>query len=634
MDDKPHIAFLFTQWPAPPPALCDAEMQALAAAGFRLTIASLTVPAVAFRSRRPASLAAEAVYPPPPALLRVLSQAPPRDGAGEALAALAGEHALRYPGAAIPPATAALAWWFSRELRSRSVQHVHVSTADALPAALYLKKTGLPFSFTAGAAAGYASPDFLREALAGAEFVIAPTRQVADELHALSPSHSGNVVVIAPGIDASRYPSALCGDAGMLRLVTTGALTSDRGLPALLTAMAGLAGEGIDIDLTMCGDGPWQVELEAQASRLLLHRHVRFAPGRDHAEIKRRLAAADLYVHLDADDSSALPSGIMEAMATGLPVLAAARPGPAELVVDEFTGWLIPPDDSGALASRLTAAAENPGQRSLMGQRGLERIQSAFSLAGHAREAAELFRRNIAGRFAPAVSSSLPGVLCLLDQWPLSPADALLAAELRFLSTQPGVTLLVGGFEGAAGTALPPENTGFLPDAALLESIWQQETALAEKAAALRSLCLEISGEEFFRQARRAVYTAVLCRTHGWVHVHALRAGTVLWAWIFRQLSGLTASAVVERHPAVPPAGLREILGGFQFGSVSDPRLGGALPDVFSPAAPSVRRRWFGLLPPVPAPAPPVPDPSGTWRQWLAQARSRPRPPGDVVPHP
>jgi glycosyltransferase involved in cell wall biosynthesis len=60
---------------------------------------------------------------------------------------------------------------------------------------------------------------------------------------------------------------------------------------------------------------------------------------------------------------------LVEAMACGLPVIARRAHGPAAIVADGRTGWLVPPDDEEALVDALVTAASDPEERRARGQR-------------------------------------------------------------------------------------------------------------------------------------------------------------------------------------------------------------------------------------------------------------------------
>jgi glycosyltransferase involved in cell wall biosynthesis len=596
-------------------------MQALEATGFRLTVASLAVPDNCFLLQRPASLKAEILYPPPEALSEMLLTSPPVDESWRAMSLLAMEHVRKYAPAVLARGLDCTAWLCARELRRRGVQHVHVRSPAALPVALYLKKAGLPFSFTVeslpeGGESG--EDELLRELMQEAEFIIAVGEATGNSLAGKAPDSVSKIHRIHQGIDASRYQAALCGDAGTLRIVSTSVLNPDRGLSLLMESMAKLGEAGIDAELCVAGDEPLRAAFEREAARLSLGNRVRYGHALEHEEVKRLLAASDVFVHPDPASGTALPPCIMEAMATGLPVIAVSQPGVEELISDEVTGWLVPPE-AGALVERLAILANDPSLRADAGHAGLERVQEVFSLERTARPLAAQFRKSIAGRFAPSVVPQVAGVLCLLESWPFEHSDVLLGDELRFLRGQAGVDLLAARAESGS-IKMPPENMEFLPDAAVLESVWHQERDLSSRAAALRSVCAQTPGEEFFRAARRAVYLAALRRSRGWAHVHALRASTALWAWLLQRLTGITASVVITQFHECRPEALAELVSGFAFGSLSDSRVTGDLPDLFRTAPPAGPRRFFGLLAAQTAKVPEV-DPVATWTRWLAQVR-------------
>ena len=71
---------------------------------------------------------------------------------------------------------------------------------------------------------------------------------------------------------------------------------------------------------------------------------------------------------------------ILEAMASGLPVIATDVGGNRELVVDGETGFLVPSGDAGAIAGRLTWYRENPDALARHGRAGRERVLREFSL--------------------------------------------------------------------------------------------------------------------------------------------------------------------------------------------------------------------------------------------------------------
>jgi len=90
---------------------------------------------------------------------------------------------------------------------------------------------------------------------------------------------------------------------------------------------------------------------------------------------------------------------IVEAMACGVPVIAAKAGGPLEIVEDGVTGWLAPQGDVGALARAMTSALGT--DLAAVGAAARRRVEAQFSVVGFARGVAEVLRGVQAGARAP-----------------------------------------------------------------------------------------------------------------------------------------------------------------------------------------------------------------------------------------
>jgi glycosyltransferase involved in cell wall biosynthesis len=139
--------------------------------------------------------------------------------------------------------------------------------------------------------------------------------------------------------------------------------------------------------LEILGDGPERAALEARAQELGLDAH--FAGYVD--DVRERLREADIFV-LPARAEN-LPMAILEAMATGLPVVSTRVGGNAELIEDQLTGLLVEPDDAAALAGALDQLASDPASRSTMGNAGFERVREKFEAGAMARRMVDLYTK-------------------------------------------------------------------------------------------------------------------------------------------------------------------------------------------------------------------------------------------------
>lgn len=133
------------------------------------------------------------------------------------------------------------------------------------------------------------------------------------------------------------------------RLVTVARLSPRKNVGGLLDALARQT--DAETTLTVVGDGPRRSELERRARTLGLDDRVRFLGKRDRASVRTVLWAAHAFVLPSHHETFGVV--LLEAMATGLPVLATASGGPEDLVTPE-AGLLVPPGDPEALAEGLS----------------------------------------------------------------------------------------------------------------------------------------------------------------------------------------------------------------------------------------------------------------------------------------
>jgi glycosyltransferase involved in cell wall biosynthesis len=139
---------------------------------------------------------------------------------------------------------------------------------------------------------------------------------------------------------------------GEHRLIFVGNLEplQHKGFPTLLQALVRLHERRQDWHLDVIGDGPERTAYEDSAAALGLREKVHFHGPQSKPVIAQMMRAADLFVLPSRFDN--LPCVVVEALASGLPVVSTTVGGIPELV-DERSGKLVAPDDPGALAEAL-----------------------------------------------------------------------------------------------------------------------------------------------------------------------------------------------------------------------------------------------------------------------------------------
>jgi glycosyltransferase involved in cell wall biosynthesis len=129
--------------------------------------------------------------------------------------------------------------------------------------------------------------------------------------------------------------------------------------------------------LLMVGDG----ELRLEALRMLESEGLASAawlPG-SRSDVPELLRSMDVFVLGSLREG--ISNTVLEAMASGLPVIATATGGNVELVLPNETGILVEPDDSVALASAISVYGESEDLRSRHGRAARARVVANYSIA-------------------------------------------------------------------------------------------------------------------------------------------------------------------------------------------------------------------------------------------------------------
>lgn len=158
--------------------------------------------------------------------------------------------------------------------------------------------------------------------------------------------------------------------------LAAGSLVTRKGFDLLLTAWDAVARRHPHWQLRIVGGGPQQADLEAMVVAAGLGGSVTLVGASD--DVAGEMSAASVFVL--SSRSEGLPMVILEAMATGLPVVAFDCPtGPRDLVVDEVTGLVVPARDTAALAEAISRVAADEPLRRRMGSAGAERAQQHYA---------------------------------------------------------------------------------------------------------------------------------------------------------------------------------------------------------------------------------------------------------------
>jgi glycosyltransferase involved in cell wall biosynthesis len=188
------------------------------------------------------------------------------------------------------------------------------------------------------------------------------------------------------------------GRTGGKRVLFVGRLSKVKGVGYLIQAMRLVHQQDPTARLVLVGDGDERKNLEVLISEQNLTDVVTFVGRVSPEQVAEHMADSDVFVLPSL--SEGFPGVVLEAMASGLPVVATRVTGMHEIVHEGENGFLVHPGDPGELASRVTQLLQDPGLRERISQRNrtdaaqyswerlIERLESIYnSIAGAGRTA-------------------------------------------------------------------------------------------------------------------------------------------------------------------------------------------------------------------------------------------------------
>ena len=156
----------------------------------------------------------------------------------------------------------------------------------------------------------------------------------------------------------------------------------------LINAAKLLLDQGLtDFKVFLVGDGELRAQVLQTVEQMGLQDHVELLGWRD--DVSALLSGLDICVLPSLWEG--LPLAILEAMASGVPVVASQIPGNRELVSDSIDGYLFDTNDPAALAERIRRLIDNPARAQQMGAAGRAKVVAQYDLEVRAARIQELY---------------------------------------------------------------------------------------------------------------------------------------------------------------------------------------------------------------------------------------------------
>jgi glycosyltransferase involved in cell wall biosynthesis len=272
--------------------------------------------------------------------------------------------------------------------------HAHFAHGPTSVAHFVHLLTGIPFSFSAHAKDVYQSaPDLLIRKIQSARFVATCTGASRDYLMGLLDSlpdakqQQDKIHLVYHGVDTRRFSPAPAGsyhdesDQPPL-LLSVGRLVEKKGYQYLIAACKMLVERGMRFQCAIYGSGPLEKDLQQQITQLGLEKHVHLSGDRAQDSLPDIYRSATLFVLAPCiagdGDRDGIPNALLEAMATGLPVVSTNVGGIPELVEHDRNGLLVPEKDPLALSNALERLLGDVTWRTSLGTTARQLVVSHF----------------------------------------------------------------------------------------------------------------------------------------------------------------------------------------------------------------------------------------------------------------
>jgi colanic acid/amylovoran biosynthesis glycosyltransferase len=278
--------------------------------------------------------------------------------------------------------------------------HAHFASRTATVARLAGHLTGSPYSFTAHAFDIYKKTieqRVLIEKVQDAAFVVTVSDVANAYVAKLAPSAAEHVERVYNGIDLDRFAPADKQPDRPFTIVTVARLQEKKGLGDLVDACARLRDSGREFRCRIIGQGRLRPALKAQIAALGLERHVQLLGVLAQDRIVQQYAEADLFVLPcvvgEDGNQDGLPVSIVEALASGLPVVTTAVAGIPEAVEDGVNGRIVPQHAPEKLAGVILGLMEDREALARLAAAARPSVMAKFDKRQTAARLRELFTK-------------------------------------------------------------------------------------------------------------------------------------------------------------------------------------------------------------------------------------------------
>ncbi len=218
----------------------------------------------------------------------------------------------------------------------------------------------------------------VKKAIRDADYVTATSQMLADSTNELI-NDDLDISVIPFGVDLDQYKVVDREKSDIIEIGTVRNLTPKYGIEYLIRAVANCLSQNYNIKLTIVGDGDIKNELESLSNKLNISSSVTFTGAIPNEKVVEYLHCFDIFAMPSVGKGETFGVAAVEAMATGLPVVASRVGGLPEVVDDGITGTLVEPGNVEQLTAALIKYIESEELRKKHGENGRMKVERDYN---------------------------------------------------------------------------------------------------------------------------------------------------------------------------------------------------------------------------------------------------------------
>ncbi|WP_159431755.1 glycosyltransferase family 4 protein [Aequorivita viscosa] len=214
---------------------------------------------------------------------------------------------------------------------------------------------------------------------------------IAELLYGQGLENKQIITKITPAINTTFFTQSTRNESAAISFLTVGRLHWKKGFVYTLEALSILKNQGVDFIYTIIGEGIEYEQILYATHQLGIENNVKFAGKLPHAEVKKHLEEATIYLQYSIQEGFC--NAVLEAQAMGLLCIVSDAEGLSENVLDNQTGWVVPKRRPLLLADKIKEVlALDTKRKNEIAEKAIQRVKNEFNIEKQTQEFVDFYK--------------------------------------------------------------------------------------------------------------------------------------------------------------------------------------------------------------------------------------------------